>query len=99
MAREFMTFLRTYGIIGLAIAVIIGGKLNGLVTSLVDGIIMPLIGLIPIGGDWKTWGATWGGQEFRIGPLLAASVDFIIVALLVFWFSKKVLREELVPKK
>ena len=71
MAREFMTFLRTYGIIGLAIAVIIGGKLNGLVTSLVDGVIMPLIGLIPIGGDWKTWGATWGGQEFRIGPLPA----------------------------
>ena len=99
MAREFMAFLRTYGIIGLAIAVIIGGKLNGLVTSLVDGIIMPLIGLIPIGGDWKTWGATLGGQEFRIGPLLAASVDFIIVALLVFWFSKKVLREEVVAKK
>lgn len=99
MGKEFIAFLRQYGIIGLAIAVIIGGKLNGLVSSLVDGIIMPLIGLIPIGGDWKTWGAMIGGQEFKLGPLLAAGVDFLIVALLVFWFSKKVLREETVTKK
>ena len=99
MAREFMAFLKTYGIIGLVIAVIIGGKLNGLVTALVDGIIMPLIGLIPIGGDWKTWGLTYHEQEFRIGPLLAASLDFLVVAWLVFWFSKKVLREETVAKK
>ncbi|MGH7559783.1 MAG: MscL family protein [Gemmatimonadales bacterium] len=99
MGREFMAFLRTYGIIGLAIAVIIGGKLNGLVTALVDGLLMPVIGLIPIGGDWKTWGAIIGGQEFKVGPLLAAIVDFLIVALLVFWFSKKVLKEETVAKK
>jgi large conductance mechanosensitive channel len=56
MAGEFMTFLKQYGVIGLAIAVIIGGKLNAVVTAVVDGLLMPLIGLIPIGGDWQTWG-------------------------------------------
>jgi large conductance mechanosensitive channel len=41
MYGEFMTFLKTYGVIGLAVAVIIGGKLNALVTAAVDGLLMP----------------------------------------------------------
>ena len=99
MANEFIAFLKVYGVIGLAIAVIIGGKLNDLVTAVVKGLLMPVIGLLPIGGDWQTWGFDIRSQHFAIGPVISAGIDFLIVAWLVFWLSKKVLREELVTKK
>ena len=99
MLKEFMAFVKEYGVIGLAIAVIIGGKLNAMVTAVVDGLLMPIIGLLPIGGSWQTWEIPVGSQHLLIGPILSALVNFLIVALLVFWFAKKVLREEKVTKK
>jgi large conductance mechanosensitive channel len=99
MGKEFMAFLKQYGVIGLAIAVIIGGKANDLVGAIVKGLLMPVVGLIPIGGDWQGWGFDLRGQHFAVGPILSAGLDFLIVAGLVFWFSKKVLKEETVTKK
>ena len=95
MKGEFMKFLKEYGVIGLAIGVIIGGKAGELVKAIVDGLLMPVVGLVLPGGDWQTWAV--GG--FQIGMVLAALVNFIIVAWLVFMFSKKVLKEETVTKK
>ena len=92
---EFMKFLKEYGVIGLAIGVIIGGKAGELVKSIVDGLLMPIIGLVLPSGDWQK--LTVG--PFQIGLVLAALINFVIVAYLVFWFSKKVLREEQVTKK
>jgi large conductance mechanosensitive channel len=97
--REFMAFLKQYGVIGLAIAVIIGGKANALVSSLVDGILMPIVTFFIPGGAWRTATLDVGSIHFLLGPVIGAAVDFIIVAYLVFWFSKKVLREDTVTKK
>lgn len=99
MNKEFLGFLKQYGVIGLAIAVIIGGKGNALVTSLVDGILMPIVTFFVPGGGWRTATLNVGPIHFLLGPVLGASVDFVIVAYLVFWFSKKMLREETVTKK
>jgi len=99
MNKELLCFLKQYGVIGLAIAVIIGGKANALVTSLVDGILMPIVTFFVPGGGWRTATLNVGPIHFLLGPVLGASVDFVIVAYLVFWFSKKVLREEMVTKK
>ncbi|MFA5834498.1 MAG: MscL family protein [Bacteroidota bacterium] len=50
MIKEFMAFLQKYGVIGLAIAVVIGGKVNAFVTATVSNLIMPFIGIfIPHG--------------------------------------------------
>ena len=99
MNKEFLAFLKQYGVIGLATAVIIGGKANALVTSLVDGILMPIVTFFIPGGTWRTATLNVGPIHFLLGPVLGASVDFLIVVYLVFWFSKKVLREEMVTKK
>lgn len=99
MRREFLAFLKQYGVIGLAIAVIIGGKANALVTALVDGILMPLVTFFIPGGTWRTATLDIGPLHFLPGPVLGAGVDFLIVAWLVFWFSKKILAEETVTKK
>ena len=92
---DFTRFLNEYGVIGLAIAVILGGKAGELVKAIVDGLLMPIVGMVLPGGDWQKW--TVG--PFAIGSVLAALLNFLVVAFLVYWFAKKVLREEMVAKK
>jgi len=98
MRGEFLAFLKQYGVIGLAIAIIIGGKLNALVTALVDGVMMPAVTFFLPGGEWRTASLDLGPIRFVLGPVFGAAIDFLIVAWLVFWFSKKVLRQETVVK-
>ena len=95
MKGEFMNFLKEYSIIGLAIGVIIGAKAGELVKSVVDGLMMPLVGLLLPSGDWQTLAV----GPFQIGIVIAALINFIIVAWLVFMFAKKVLKEDAVGKK
>jgi len=82
---DFTRFLNEYGVIGFAIAV----------KAIVDGLLMPIVGMVLPGGDWQKW--TLG--PFAIGSVLAALLNFLIVAFLVYWFAKKVLKEEMVGKK
>ena len=99
MLKEFMAFLKQYGVIGLAIAVIIGGKLNTLVSATVDGILMPIVTFFIPGGAWRTAPLDLGPFHFLLGPFLGALIDFLIVAWLIFIFAKKILREEKVAKR
>jgi large conductance mechanosensitive channel len=107
MFKEFMAFLKQYGVVGLAIAVIIGGKANALVTAVVEGLLMPLVQplLGAAGEDWRKAVIKLGGTteaplfQFGVGQVLGASIDFLIVAFIVFWFAKKILKEETVAKK
>jgi large conductance mechanosensitive channel len=99
MLKEFTAFLKQYGVIGLAIAVIIGGKLNDLVSAVVGGILMPIVGRATPGGDWRAMVWSIAGMNFEVGKVLGAGIDFVIVAFIVFWMAKKILREETVTKK
>ena len=99
MLKEFVECLKEYGVIGLAIAVIIGGKLNALVSAMVDGILMPVVTFFIPGGAWRTATLDLGPVHFLLGPFFGAAIDFLIVAWAVFLFAKKVLREEKVVKR
>jgi large conductance mechanosensitive channel len=99
MHKEFIDFIKEYGIVGLAIAVIIGGKLNILVSSLVDGLLMPLVLFFIPGGSWRTATLDIGPFRFLPGPIIGATIDFFIVALVVFFIAKFILREAKVTKK
>ena len=97
MGGEFKKFLKEYGVIGLALGVIIGSKAGELVTAIVEGLLMP-----PIGIALARFGADWQKLEvgpFLIGKVIAALINFTVVAFFVFWASKKLLREESVTKK
>jgi len=96
---EFIAFLKQYGVIGLAIAVVIGGKANALVTALVDSVLMPVVTFFLPGGAWRTATLDLGAVHLILGPVLGAGLDFLIVAWLVFWLSKRVLKEASVTKK
>ncbi len=99
MIKEFIEFIKQYGVIGLAIAVIIGGKLNTLVGSIVDGILMPFLTFFIPGGSWRTATMDIGPFHFVPGPVIGASVDFVIVGYAVFLIAKLIMREEKVAKR
>lgn len=99
MVKEFVSFLKQYGVIGLAIAVIIGGKFNELLKSVVDGLLMPVVGALTPSGDWRQLVLAVGPVDIQLGLILGSIVDFVIVAGLVFLIAKKVLREEEVAKR
>lgn len=97
--KEFKEFLNEYKVVGLAIAFIIGVAATNLIQSLVNNIIMPIITPFIPNGEWQT-------ATFRLGPFvlgwgsfLSALINFVIIALVVFIISKKLLKEEKVTKK
>ncbi len=99
MIKEFRDFLRTHGIIGLAIAVIIGGKLNELVSSVVNDLLMPLIfkPALQAASIDDIRKLSFGGILY--GKVLGSFVDFVIIAFIVFILAKFILREENLIKK
>ena len=95
----FIAFLKNYGVIGLAIAVVIGAAVSKLVSSLVADIIMPLVTFFIPGGAWRT--ATWtiGSVVLNTGSFIGNIIDFVIIALVVYMMAKIILKEETVTKK
>ncbi len=103
--QEFMGFLKTFGIIGLAIAFVIGAAASKLVTALVNDLITPLVGLAMPSGDLKslmttvTNSVTGAISEFKYGDFIANIIDFVIIALIVFIMYKVLSRFKLVDDK
>lgn len=89
---EFKSFAFKGNVIDLAVGVIIGGAFSGIVKSLVDHIVMPLVGLIlPGEHGYKSWVWTIEGKTIPYGLFLADVVNFLIVAASLFLFTVKFL--------
>src|SRR5687768_6746297 len=99
MIKEFKAFLKEYGIIGLAIAVIIGGKAGDLVSSLVNDLLMPLIFQPALRAANVDDIRKLSANGILYGRFLGSLIDFLIVAIVIFLASKYLLREAVVKKK
>ncbi len=87
--NEFKEFLKSYKVLGLAVAFVLGLYLGALVQSVVKDFIIPLLGLaIPGLTNLATYMTSVGKQSFGIGDFLVALITFIIVALIVFLIVK-----------
>ena len=98
MLKEFIAFLKNYGIIGLAIAVIIGGKPNELVTSLVQDLLMPLVFQPALHAAQVDDIRKLSFNGIFYGKVLGSALDFLCVALIVFLFVKVALKEKTAAK-
>jgi len=87
--EEFMAFLNKYGIVGLAIAFIIGGAAGRLVTALVSDILMPIITFFIPGGEWRKAVLVIGSINLAVGNFVGALIDFIVIAIVVFLLMKQ----------
>ena len=84
MLKEFRDFAMRGNVLDLAVAVIIGGAFGKIVTSLVDDIIMPLVGLLIGGIDFKSLAFTVGSAKVTYGAFIQNVVDFLIIAFVIF---------------
>jgi large conductance mechanosensitive channel len=80
MWKDFKAFAFKGNVIDLAVGVVIGAAFAKIVAALVDAIIMPLVGKVLPGGSYLSWEP--GGV--KVGVLIAAVIDFAIVALVLF---------------
>ncbi len=84
MIQEFKAFIAKGNVLDLAVAVIIGGAFGAIVTSLVNDIIMPLIGVILGGTDFTTLAITVGDASITYGNFIQAIINFLIIAFVIF---------------
>ncbi len=84
MLKEFREFINRGNVMDLAVAVIIGAAFGAIVTSLVDDIIMPLIGVITGGINFTGLALTVGEAQVMYGNFIQAIITFLIIAWVVF---------------
>ena len=88
--KEFREFAVKGNVMDLAVGVIIGGAFNKIVTALVESIIMPIIGMIIGGNVDKFKELVVGG--IKVGVLIQATLDFVIIAFVLFLLVKGINR-------
>jgi large conductance mechanosensitive channel len=84
MLKEFREFAIRGNVMDLAVAVIIGGAFGKIVTSLVNDVLMPLIGLVMGGVNFADLSITVGNAVVKWGAFVQSIIDFIIVAFVIF---------------
>ena len=93
LIAEFKAFISKGNVIDLAVGVIIGAAFGSIITSLVDDIIMPFVGMILAGINFNDLGVTipWGNHPYiNFGSFMQAIIIFLITALCVFILVKVV---------
>lgn len=86
--QEFKAFIARGNVIDLAVGVIIGGAFGKIVTSIVNDILMPIIGVIIGGIDFSSLSIQFKDATINYGMFLQNVIDFLIVALCIFTFVK-----------
>ncbi len=89
--NEFKAFISRGNVLDMAVGVIVGGAFTSIVNSLVDDILMPFIGMILAGVNFRSLGVTipWGNRPYiNIGNFLQAIITFVLTAMCVFMIVK-----------
>jgi large conductance mechanosensitive channel len=93
--EEFIDFINKYGVVGLAIGFIIGSASKDLVSALVGDILMPVITFFIPGGTWREATLSVGPIVLSLGHFVGALLDYLIIALIVFYLMKALKRTAL----
>ncbi|MFP7170358.1 large conductance mechanosensitive channel protein MscL [Terribacillus sp. 7520-G] len=88
MLKEFKEFALRGNVVDLAIAVVIGAAFSAIVTSLVNDIIMPLIGIITGGHDFSGLKVSVGNAVVTYGAFIQAVINFFLIAAALFMIVK-----------
>lgn len=89
---EFKEFIMRGDVVDLAVGVIVGGAFGKIVTSLVNDILMPIIGVIIGGIDFSNLSIDFIDAKIMYGSFIQQVIDFLIVSFCIFMFVKVVTR-------
>ena len=90
MISEFKDFIAKGNVMDMAVGIIIGAAFTAIVSSLVDDLITPLIGIFMGGIDFGALSASVGEATFTYGNFIMALINFLIIAWVVFLLVKAV---------
>ena len=88
MIKEFKEFISKGNVMDMAVGIIIGGAFTAIVNSLVDSILMPIIGAISGGKSVADMSITVGNAAIGYGAFLQAIIDFLLIAFVLFMIIK-----------
>lgn len=104
LTKDFREFLLKQNALALAVGVVIGAAVGKVVSAIVDDVIMPFVGILLPGGEWRAWelplthdAAGKVTNAIKYGDLLGRSVDFLIVAIVIFAVTKALLKAPTKP--
>lgn len=88
MVKEFKKFISRGNVLDLAVGVIIGGAFSSIVTSLVNNIFTPIIGIIVGGRDFSNLSINVGSAKIMYGAFIQSVIDFLIISICLFIIVK-----------
>ena len=87
-ANDFKDFISRGNVVDMAVGVIVGGAFGKIIASLVDDLLMPLIGIVLGGIDFSNLSAKVGNATVAYGMFIQTVIDFLIIALCIFLMVK-----------
>ncbi len=97
--KEFKEFISKGNVVDMAFGVIIGGAFGKIVSSLVENILMPIIGILIGGVDFTNLSITVDHAEVKYGVFLQSVFDFLIIAFVIFIMMKQITKAKSKLKK
>ncbi len=88
MWQDFKAFMAKANVVGLALAVIVGGAASAIVKAMSDDFLMPIIGALLPGGDWRTYTLDVGSIKFGVGDFAGAFLNFAIISFVAYQLGK-----------
>jgi large conductance mechanosensitive channel len=88
LVKEFKEFAMRGNVMDLAVGVIIGAAFGKIVSSLVDNILMPIVGILLQGVKFEDLVIKVGDAEIKYGLFIGSIIDFIIIAFVIFMLVK-----------
>lgn len=89
IAEDFRKFIMRGNVVDLAVGVVIGGAFGKIISATVDDLIMPLVGALLPGGEWREY--TLSPLGFKVGHWIGAVLDFLIISSVLFFLMVKVI--------
>ena len=88
--NEFKAFISRGNVIDLAVGIIMGNAFTAIVNSLVNDMVMPLVGMLCAGVNIAELSVTVGSADLKYGAFLQAILNFLIIAFVIFCMVKAI---------
>jgi large conductance mechanosensitive channel protein len=90
--RQFKNFMKEYSVSGVAVGIVMGIAVRDYAEALVGDFIMPIVNVFIPDTEWADWVVHLGQAKIKAGHLLAASLNFVIICFIIFFFARVVTR-------
>jgi large conductance mechanosensitive channel len=94
LREDFLRFIKSQSILGVAIGIVIGQVFSKFVNSIIEGLVMPIVELFFYDTQWQHITINLGRVHLKIGIIIASMLDFLVVSMVVFLLIKFILKEE-----